>query len=201
MPAAHFSTDLDKNEANHSPLSPLTFIERAAAVYPDHCALVYDDVRRNWRDTYHRCRQFASALQRHGIENEDTVALMLPNVPAMYEAHFAIPMAGAVIHAINIRLDAEAIAFQLQHGGARVLLTDPEFSEAVASALGQLDEKLLVIDVNDPAVEAPSSSVTSSTRIFWLPVTPSSSGGCRQTNGRRSRSATPPARQVTQKAL
>jgi len=150
---SQYATDLDKNAANHSPLSPLTFLERAAAVYPDRCALVYDELRRSWRETYRRCRQFASALQRHGVTKEDTVALMLPNVPAMYEAHFAIPMAGAVIHAINIRLDADAIAFQLRHGGARVLLTDPEFSDTVAAALEQLDEKPLVIDVNDPAVE------------------------------------------------
>ena len=140
MPDSQYATDLDKNAANHSPLSPLTFLERAAAVYPDRCALVYDELRRSWRETYRRCRQFASALQRHGVTKEDTVALMLPNVPAMYEAHFAIPMAGAVIHAINIRLDADAIAFQLRHGGARVLLTDPEFSDTVAAALEQLDE-------------------------------------------------------------
>ncbi len=153
MPNSQYSTDLDKNAANYSPLSPLTFIERAAAVYPERCALIYDRVQRSWSETFRRCCRFASALQQHGLTTDDTVALLLPNVPAMYEAHFAIPMAGAVIHAINIRLDADAIAFQLKHSGARVLLTDPEYSETVADALQQFDDKPLVIDVADPAVD------------------------------------------------
>ena len=153
MGNSQYSTDLDKNAANYAALSPLTFIERAASVYPEQCAVVYNDTRRSWLETYRRCQRLAAALQRHGVSEDDTVALMLPNVPAMYEAHFAIPMAGAVIHALNIRLDASAIAFQLKHGGARVLLTDPEFSAAVRAALEQLDDPPLVIDVFDPAVE------------------------------------------------
>jgi len=153
MSNSPYSTDLDKNAANFTPLSPLTFIERAAAVYPERGALVYGGTKRSWSETYRRCRRLASALRQQGISADDTVALMLPNVPAMYEAHFAIPMAGAVIHALNIRLDADAIAFQLEHGGARVLLTDPEFSATVSAALKQLDEPPLVIDVADPAVE------------------------------------------------
>ena len=152
MQDSQYSTDLDRNAANYAPLSPLTFVERAASVYPDRCALVYQDVRRTWSETYDRCRRLASALRKHGITTDDTVALMLPNVPAMYEAHFAIPMTGAVIHGINIRLDADSIAFQLKHGGARVLLTDPEFSTTVAMALEQLDDPPLVIDVPDSAV-------------------------------------------------
>ena len=151
MSDSQYSTDLDKNAANYVPLSPLTFIERAASVYPERCALIYKESRQNWAGTYRRCRQFAAALKKHGVGSNDTVALMLPNVPAMYEAHFAIPMAGAVIHALNIRLDADAIAFQLQHGGAKVLFVDPEYSLTVAAALEQLDEKPLVIDVEDPA--------------------------------------------------
>jgi fatty-acyl-CoA synthase len=153
MSDSPYSTDLDRNAANYVPLSPLTFIDRAASVYPEHCALVYNDIRRNWFETYRRCRRLAAALQQRGVSTEDTVALMLPNVPAMYEAHFAIPMAGAVIHSINIRLDADAIAFQLKHGGARVLLTDTEFSATVAAALEQLDDPPLVVDVADPVVE------------------------------------------------
>lgn len=153
MSNSQYSTDLDKNAANYSPLSPLTFIERAAAVYPERCALVYDETRRSWCETYRRCRRFAGALRQHGVTTDDAIALMLPNVPAMYEAHFAIPMAGAIIHAINIRLDPDAIAFQLRHGGARVLLTDPEYAATVAAALEQLDDKPLVIDVDDPAVK------------------------------------------------
>ncbi|MDH3578575.1 MAG: acyl-CoA synthetase [Gammaproteobacteria bacterium] len=151
MTNSQYSKDLDKNAANYSPLSPLTFIERAAAVYPERCAVVYNETQRSWSETYRRSRRFASALRQHGVTTDDTVALMLPNVPAMYEAHFAIPMAGAIIHALNIRLDADAIAFQLKHGGARVLLTDPEYAATVAAALEQLDDKPLVIDVDDPA--------------------------------------------------
>ena len=151
MADSQYSVGLDKNAANYTPLSPLTFIERAAAVYPDRCALVYNGLRRTWRETYRRSCRLASALRQNGIQDDDTVAVMLPNVPAMYEAHFAIPMAGAVIHALNIRLDANAIAFQLQHGGARALLIDPEYAGTVAAALDQLDKKPLVIDVDDPA--------------------------------------------------
>ena len=153
MANSQYSVGLDKNAANYTPLSPLTFIERAAAVYPDRCALVYNKLRRSWRETYRRSCQLASALRRHGVNTDDTVAVMLPNVPAMYEAHFAIPMAGAIIHALNIRLDPDAIAFQLEHGGARVLLTDPEYAATVAAALDKLDVKPLVIDVDDPALE------------------------------------------------
>jgi fatty-acyl-CoA synthase len=148
--ASQYSTDLDKNAANYSPLSPLTFIERAASVYPERVAQIYADKRYSWAETYRRCRRFASALQQRGIEADDTVALMLPNIPAMFEAHYAIPMAGAVICGLNIRLDADAIAFQLQHGEAKVLFTDREFSATVSAALAQLDDKPLVIDVDDP---------------------------------------------------
>jgi fatty-acyl-CoA synthase len=149
MPNSQYSTDLDKNSANYSSLSPLTFIERAASVYPNRPAVVYNELTYSWSETYLRCRRFASALQQYGVGTNDTVALMLPNVPAMYEANYAIPMAGAVINALNIRLDAEAIAFQLRHGNAKVLLTDPEFSSTVSTALEMLDEKPIVIDVND----------------------------------------------------
>ena len=134
---SQFDTDLDQNSANYTPLSPLTFIERAAAVYPERIAQIHGERSLTWADTYSRCRQLASALQRRGVGKNDSVALMLPNIPAMFEAHFAIPMSGAVIHALNIRLDADAIAFQLQHGGARVLIVDREFSATVQAALAQ----------------------------------------------------------------
>jgi fatty-acyl-CoA synthase len=153
MSGQQYSTGLDKNPANYSPLSPLTFIERAASVYPQRIAQIYGDQHYTWSETYNRCRRFASALRKNGVKDSDTVALMLPNVPAMYEAHFAIPMAGAVINGLNIRLDAEAIAFQLKHGAATVLLVDREFSEIVQSALTLLDEKPLVIDVDDSAYQ------------------------------------------------
>ncbi|MFT5220873.1 MAG: fatty-acyl-CoA synthase [Planctomycetota bacterium] len=148
-----YASGLDKNAANFSPLSPLTFIERAASVYPERGAIIYGEHRQNWGQTYRRCRQFASALKKNGIGQDDTVALMLPNVPAMCEAHFAIPMAGGVINGLNIRLDADAIAFMLQHGEAKILFTDREFSATVKLALAQLDKKPLVIDVDDPAFE------------------------------------------------
>ncbi|TNF89113.1 MAG: acyl-CoA synthetase [Gammaproteobacteria bacterium] len=150
---SQYDTDLDKNAANFSQLSPLTFLERAAAVYPGRIAQIYGERRLSWAETYERCRRFASALRRQGIEQDDTVALMLPNVPAMLEAHYAIPMAGAVIHGLNIRLDADTIAFQLKHGGARVLLTDREFSATVQAALDQLEDKPYVIDVDDAACD------------------------------------------------
>jgi fatty-acyl-CoA synthase len=146
---SQYDTDLDKNRANYTPLSPLTFLERAAAVYPERVAQIHGEQRYTWAQTYERCRRLASALQQRGIGADDTVALMLPNIPAMFEAHFAIPMAGAVIHALNIRLDADAIAFQLQHGGARILITDREFSTTVQAALAQVETPPLVIDVND----------------------------------------------------
>ncbi len=148
-----YSTGLDKNPANFTPLSPLTFIERAASVYPFETALVYGSTRRNWFETYSRCRRLASALLRRGIQTGDTVAVMLPNIPAMYEVHFGVPMSGAVLNALNIRLDADTIAFMLKHADAKVLLTDREFSTQVKKALMQLENKPLVIDVDDPGFE------------------------------------------------
>ena len=145
-----YSTDLDKNPANFTALSPLTFIERAASVYPERLAVIYGDTRRNWAETYSRCRRLASALDKRGINTGDTVAVMLPNIPAMVEVHFAVPMTGAVLNALNIRLDADAIAFMLQHGEAKIILTDREFSETIRKAVAQLDDKPLIIDVDDP---------------------------------------------------
>jgi fatty-acyl-CoA synthase len=141
---------LDKNQANFSPLTPLTFIERAAYVYPDKPSVVHGAERYTWSQTYARCRRLASALARRGIGKNDTVAVMLPNTPPMVEAHFGVPMCGAVLNTLNTRLDAEAIAFMLRHGGAKVLITDREFSSVVGPALALLDEKPLVIDVDDP---------------------------------------------------
>ena len=145
-----YEQGLDKNQANHAPLTPLTFIERAAAVYPDKPSVVHGDLRYTWKETYARCRQLASALARRGIGKNDTVAIMAPNTPPMYEAHFGIPMAGAVLNSLNTRLDPETIAFMLRHGGARVLITDREFSPMIEQALALLDDKPLVIDIDDP---------------------------------------------------
>src|ERR1700755_3407090 len=130
-----YEIGLDKNPANYVPLTPLSFLERSAAVYPNHVSAVYEGRSFTWAQTLERCRRFASYLASKGIGDGDTVAAMLPNVPAMNEAHFAVPMTGAVLNALNIRLDAPSIAFQLDHGGAKIILVDPAFSGVIAEAL------------------------------------------------------------------
>ncbi|RUR31478.1 acyl-CoA synthetase [Vreelandella andesensis] len=148
----HFNEALDKNAANHVALSPLSFIRRAATVYPDRTALIYNDVRYRWRQTYARCCQLASLLTRMGVTKGDTVAVMLPNIPAMYEAHFGVPMVGAVLNAINTRLDPEAVAFILTHSRSRLLLVDPEYVDIVEQALAQMEGPApTVINVSDPS--------------------------------------------------
>ncbi|HUP96636.1 MAG TPA: acyl-CoA synthetase, partial [Usitatibacter sp.] len=144
-----YEQGLDRNEANYTPLTPVSFLAKAAAVYPGRLAVVHGAVRRNWRDTYARCRRLASSLAQRGIGVGDTVATMLPNVPAMFEAHFGVPMTGAVLNTLNTRLDAEAIAFMLDHGEAKVLFTDREFSGVIARALELAKAKPLVVDVDD----------------------------------------------------
>jgi len=127
----------------------LSFIERTARVFPDHTAVVHGETQRSWTETYQRCIKLASALNRRGINKGDTVAVMLPNVPASLEAHFGVPMCGAVLNALNIRLDAKTIAFILDHAEAEVLLTDKEFAPIVNEALSLCKAKPLVIDVDD----------------------------------------------------
>ena len=144
-----YDTDLDKNPANFVPLSPLGFLERAASVYPKRLSVVHGKTRYTWGQTYARCRRLCSALKKRGIGKGDTVAIMAPNVPAMVEAHFGIPMTGAVMNALNYRLDAATIAFILDHGEAKALITDTEFSAVVKDALKQLKRKILVIDIVD----------------------------------------------------
>jgi fatty-acyl-CoA synthase len=147
-----FDQDLPRNEANHVPLSPLSFIERAAEVYPERLAVVHGELRRNWSELYQRCRQLACALNNHGIGRGDTVAVMLPNTPPMVEAHFGVGMAGAVLNTLNMRLDAESIAYMLDYGEARVVIVDPEFTGVMHKALALRTSvtPLLVIDVTDP---------------------------------------------------
>ncbi|MBV8652116.1 MAG: acyl-CoA synthetase, partial [Alphaproteobacteria bacterium] len=144
-----YDTDLDRNAANYVPLSPLGFIERSAAVFPNRTAVVHGARRYSWAESYARCRRLASALAQRGIGKGDTVALMAPNVPEAFEAHFGVPMAGAVLNALNIRLDAETIAFILGHGEAKVLITDREFSPVIEKALALVDRKILVVDIDD----------------------------------------------------
>ncbi len=148
-----YDTDLDKNGANFMPLSPLTFIRRAAAVYPNRDAVIHGDWRITWSEAYGRARRLASALQRRGIGKNDTVAVMAPNVPAIYDAHYGVPMAGAVLNTLNVRLDAETIAFTLDHGEAKVLITDREFSATIETALEKCQSPPLVIDIDDPLAD------------------------------------------------
>jgi len=147
---SQYDIGLDKTPANYVALTPLSFIARSAAVYPDHVSTVYEGRAFTWAETYARCRRFASYLARQGIGEGDTVAAMLPNAPAMNELHFAVPMAGAVLNALNIRLDAPSIAFQLDHGGAKIILVDPEFAGVITDALKLMTRpKPVVIDVDD----------------------------------------------------
>ncbi len=165
-----YDQDLPRNEANFAPISPLSFIERTAEVYPERLAVVHGSLRQTWAQTYARTRQLASALQRAGIGKNDTVAVMLPNTPPMVEAHFGVPMAGAVLNALNTRLDPEAIAFMLDHGEARAVIVDPEFAGTLARALKlrQATTPLLVIDVEDPLFTGESTPVGTTTYDAFL---------------------------------
>jgi 3-(methylthio)propionyl---CoA ligase len=155
MPANPYEQDLERNPANYAPLTPLSFVERAAYVYPGRASVVHGARRDTWRQTYANCRRLGSALAKRGIGKGDTVAAMLPNIPAMNEAHFGVPMCGAVLNALNTRLDAEAIAFMLNHGGAKLILADREFSPVIEAALAKLGRALEVIDVEDPEYVGP----------------------------------------------
>src|SRR3954467_5015723 len=146
---SRYEQNLGRNSANYAPLTPLSFIERTASVYPNRLAVVYGEKRYTWKQTYPRSRRLASALARRGIGRGDTVAVMLPNTPPMYEAHFGVPMCGAVLNALNTRLDAQAIAFMLEHGEAKLLITDTEFS----AVIDKVRPSIPVIDVEDAEFE------------------------------------------------
>ncbi|OEY66953.1 acyl-CoA synthetase [Marinobacter sp. X15-166B] len=145
-----FDQGLAPIDANYSVLSPIDFIKRTADVYPDYPAVIHGALRYTWQQTYERCRRLASALAGRGIGRGDTVAVMLPNTPAMLECHYGVPMVGAVLNTLNVRLDADAIAFMLGHGEAKVIIADREFGEIVRAAVAKLDTAPLVIDVDDP---------------------------------------------------
>jgi fatty-acyl-CoA synthase len=165
-----YDQNLPRNEANHAPLSPLSFIERTAEVYPDRLAIVHGGLRQTWGQTYARCRRLASSLRAAGIGKNDTVAVMLPNTPPMVEAHFGVPMAGAVLNALNTRLDPETIAFMLDHGEARAAIVDPEFAPVMAKALAlrQSREPLLLIDVEDAVYGAAAERLGTQTYEEFL---------------------------------
>ncbi|MCA8933402.1 MAG: acyl-CoA synthetase [Rhodospirillaceae bacterium] len=145
-----YLTGLDRTPANHVPLSPLSFLRRSAAVFPTHPAVIHGSIRRSWADTYERCARLASALAGLGIAKNDTVAVMAPNIPELLEAHYAVPMAGGVLNALNTRLDARTIAHILDHGEAKVLLTDTEFHGVMAEALALTRSDIVVVDIVDP---------------------------------------------------
>jgi len=145
---------LARGDANHVPLTPLSLLRRAAEVFPDRPAVVYGDWEYSWATAYNRCRRLASALAARGVGVGDTVAVMAPNTPPMWEAHYGVPMLGAVLNAINIRLDAATIAYILDHGEAKVLITDTAFAPVVKDALAQAEREVQVIDIADPYGEA-----------------------------------------------
>ena len=167
-----YEQGLQKNAANHAPLSPLSFIERSATIYPERLAIIHGALRQTWAQTYARCRRLASALQKAGIGVGDTVAVMLPNTPPMVEAHFGVPMVGAVLNSLNTRLDPEAIAFMLNHGEAKVVIVDPEFApvmkKALAMALAEMPRKILVIDALDDLFTGDSESLGSQSYEQYL---------------------------------
>jgi 3-(methylthio)propionyl---CoA ligase len=150
MAKTPYDTDLDRNPANFQPLTPLGFLERAAAVFPDHTAIIHGPLRRTYAEFYARARRLASALTTRGIKRGDTVAVLLANTPAMLECHYGVPMTQGVLNTLNTRLDAAVIAFSLDHGEAKVVITDREFSKTMKEALALCKAKPLVIDYDDP---------------------------------------------------
>ncbi len=148
MPTAY--EELPRCPANHTALSPLSFVRRAAMVHPEQTAVIHGPNRHTWAETHSRARRLASVLARAGVGTSDTVAVMLPNVPPMVDAHFGVPMTGAVLNALNYRLDAAALRFILEHGEAKVLVTDTEFSEVIKEALDGIEQEILVVDYDDP---------------------------------------------------
>ena len=154
-PANPYERDLDRRAANHAPLTPLTFLRRAAAVYPDKTAVIHGERRFSYREFDGRCRRLASALAARGIGRGDCVAIMAANIPAMLEAHYGVPLLGAVLNAINYRLDAPTVRFVLEHGEAKVLLADREFAETIGQALAGMDAPPLVVGIDDPELIGP----------------------------------------------
>ena len=159
MTPTPYDRDLDRNAANHVPLTPLSLLERAALVFPDHLAIVHGPLRRNYRDFYARSRKLASALAQRGLARGDTVAVVAANTPAMLECHYGVPMCGAVLNTLNTRLDPAAIGFMLDHGEAKALIVDREFSPIVAAALNLAKVRPIVIDYDDPEYDGPGERI------------------------------------------
>ena len=153
---SHYNTNLDKNEANYVPLSPLTFLERTKDIYPNYEALVYESRSYTWGEVYKRCVKFASALDKLGVKTGDTVSIMAFNTPEIFEAHYSIPMVGAVINAINTRLDPNTVSYILEHSDAKVLIVDRQFHEVIAKALKNVKNKITIIDIDDKDIDTSS---------------------------------------------
>ena len=152
-PISPFEENLPKNQANYSPLTPLSFLTRTAEVFPERTAVIHGEIKRSWRETLKRCTRLASALKKKGVVQGTTVSVMAPNVPELLEAHFGVLMNGGVLNALNIRLEAETLAYILEHGESQVLITDREFSPVIQKVLQQLKDPPLVIDIDDPMAE------------------------------------------------
>ncbi|WP_415323204.1 long-chain-fatty-acid--CoA ligase [Candidatus Pelagibacter sp. Uisw_127] len=150
---SHYDTNLDKNKANYVPLSPLTFLERTNDIYPNYEALVYESRSYTWKEVYKRCVKFASALDKIGVKTGDTVSIMAFNTPEIFEAHYSIPMVGAVINAINTRLDPNTISYILQHSDAKVLIVDRQFHDVIKKALKNVKNKITIIDIDDQDID------------------------------------------------
>ena len=163
-----YNTELPRNPANFQPLTPLTFLERAASVFPDHTAIIHGDLRRSYADFYARARQLASALTQHNVGRGDTVSVMLANTPAMLECHYGVPMCQAVLHAINTRLDAAVIAFQLDHAEAKIVIVDREFMPVMQEALKKAIVAPLLIQYDDAEYDAPKTAVSQKTDVAML---------------------------------
>jgi fatty-acyl-CoA synthase len=157
--ASPYDTNLDRNPANHQPLTPLTYLSRAALIFPDHPAIVHGDLKRTYRDFYTRSRQLASALSKRGIGRGDTVSVMLANTPAMLECHYGVPMCKAVLNTLNTRLDAAILAFTLDHAETKVLIADREFSPIIEEAAAKAKVKPLIIDYDDPIYDGPGERI------------------------------------------
>ncbi|MDB4069840.1 acyl-CoA synthetase [Candidatus Pelagibacter sp.] len=153
---SHYDTNLDKNEANYVPLSPLTFLERTKDIYPNYEAVVYESRAYTWEEVYKRCVKFASALNKLGVKTGDTVSIMAFNTPEIFEAHYSIPMVGAVINAINTRLDPNTVSYILEHSDAKVLIVDRQFHEVIAKALKNVKNKITIIDIDDKDIDTSS---------------------------------------------
>ena len=146
---SHYETNLNKNDANFVPLTPISFLQRAKDIYPNYEAIVYEDRKYTWSEVYKRCIKFASALEKIGIQKGDTVSFLAFNTPEIFEAHYSVPMTGAVLNTINIRLDAKTIGYILEHSDAKVLVVDRQLHTEVKKALKTSNKNITVIDIHD----------------------------------------------------